>query len=50
MKSKPISVSTCVVGNMVVTTVVCSDGKVWQQNGQRSGWTLVKGPWSDAVG
>ena len=45
MNSTPISVSTCVVGNMIVTTVVCSGGEVWQQNGQTSGWKLVNGPW-----
>lgn len=34
---------------MIVTTVVCDDGKVWQQNGQKGGWNFVNGPWTNAL-
>jgi hypothetical protein len=45
MKTKPVSVSSCVLGSMVITTVICDDGSVWRQNGLRDPWIRVSGPW-----
>jgi hypothetical protein len=38
VNKNPIAVSTCTQGNMIVTIIICADGKIWRQMGSDSSW------------